>query len=166
MSATLTPSLSVSDLAVWLADQRWSQFAQSLAGAYQRYGRLTERQEASARSMYAKAQERQAQRQAQAPANPVTEVGMYRLGESIYRVKLSQAGRLYAMRFVPEAVERASRFVYEGGAIHRLSADNRMTLADAQAVGAQVGICCVCGRDLIVVENIERGIGPVCARRI
>ena len=163
MSATLTPSLSVSDLAVWLSNQRWSQFAQSLASAYQRYGRLTERQEASARSMYAKAQERQAQRQAQAPANPVTEVGMYRLGELVYRVKLSQAGRLYAMRFTPEG---ESRFAYEGGAINRLSADNRMTLADAQAIGAQVGICCVCGRDLIVQANIEAGIGPVCARRI
>lgn len=158
-----TPTISIADLAGWLADQRWSGFAQSLAQAYQRFGRLTERQEASARSMYAKAQERQAGRQAQAPANPVTEVGMYRLGDNIYRVKLSQAGRLYAMRFTPEG---ESRFVYEGGAIHRLSADNRMTVADAQAVGAQVGMCCVCGRDLIVAENIERGIGPVCARRV
>jgi hypothetical protein len=162
MSDTLTP-ISVSDLAVWLSEQTWSGFAQSLASAYARYGRLTDKQEASARSMYAKAQARQAGRQAQAPANPVTEVGMYRLGDNIYRVKLSQAGRLYAMRFTPEG---ASRFAYEGGAIHRLSADNRMTVADAQEVGAQVGMCCVCGRDLIVAENIERGIGPVCARRV
>lgn len=163
MSDTLTPSLSVSDLATWLAEQRWSSFAQSLASAFARYGRLTERQEASARSMYAKAQARQAGRQAQAPVNPVTEVGMYRLGDDIYRVKLSQAGRLYAMKFTPNG---ESRFAYEGGAIHRLSADNRMTVEDAQAVGAQVGMCCVCGRDLIVEENIARGIGPVCARRV
>ncbi len=162
MSTTLTP-ISVSDLVAWLTEQRWSAFAQSLASAYARYGRLSDKQEASARSMYEKAQARQAGRQAQAPANPVTEVGMYRLGDNIYRVKMSQAGRLYAMRFTPEG---ASRFSYEGGAIHRLSADNRMTVADAQEVGAQVGMCCVCGRDLIVAENIERGIGPVCARRV
>lgn len=159
-----TPTLiPVAELATWLGQQTWSQFAQSLASAYARYGRLTDRQEASARSMYAKAQARQAQRQVQAPANPVTEVGMYRLGDDIYRVKLSQAGRLYAMRFTPQG---ESRFAYEGGAIHRLSADNRMTVEDAQAVGAQVGMCCVCGRDLIVEENIARGIGPVCARRV
>lgn len=161
--STITTEITVAELAAWLADQRWSQFAQSLATAFARFGRLTERQEASARSMYAKAQARQAQRQAQAPANPVTEVGMYRLDDTIYRVKRSQAGRLYAMRFTPEG---ASRFAYEGGAVYRLSADNRMTLADAEAVGAQVGMCCVCGRDLIVAENIARGIGPVCARRV
>lgn len=113
--------------------------------------------------MFEKAQKRQVARQAQAPANPVTEVGMYRSGNDIYRVKLSQTGRLYAMLFTPQG---ESRFVYAGGAIHRLSADNRMTVEDAQAVGAQVGMCCVCGRDLIVQENIERGIGPVCARRV
>ena len=162
MSTTLTP-ISVSDLAVWLGQQNWSSFAISLAQQFARNGRLSDKQEASARSMYEKAQARQAQRQVEAPANPVTEVGMYRLDDAIYRVKLSQAGRLYAMRFTPEG---ASRFAYEGGAIHRLSADNRMTLADAQQVGAQVGMCCVCGRDLIVEANIEAGIGPVCARRI
>ena len=159
MSTTLTP-IPVAELAAWLADQQWSQFAQSLASAYARYGRLTDRQEASARSMYAKAQARQAGRQAQAPANPVTEVGMYRLGDDIFRVKLSNAGRLYAMRFTPEG---ASRFAYEGGAIHRLSADNRMTVADAQAVGAQVGMCCVCGRNLTADQSVEAGIGPICA---
>lgn len=159
-----TPTLiPVAELAAWLGQQTWSPFAQSVASAYARYGRISEAQERSARSMYAKAQARQAQRQAQAPANPVTEVGMYRLGDDIYRVKLSQAGRLYAMRFTPQG---ESRFAYEGGAIYRLSADNRMTVEDAQAVGAQVGMCCVCGRDLIVEANIARGIGPVCARRV
>lgn len=163
MSTSSTPVLSVSDLAGWLSQQGWSNFAQSLASSYQRFGRLSDKQFEAGMKMYDKAQLRQAERQAQAPANPVTEVGMYRLGDSVYRVKLSNAGRLYAMRFTPEG---ESRFAYEGGAIHRLSASNRMTLADAQAIGAQVGMCCVCGRDLIVQANIEAGIGPVCARRI
>lgn len=165
MSDTLTPSLSVEDLAKWLAHQQWSQFALSVARAYTRYGRLTAAQERSARSMYAKAQERRANRPAnqQAPENPVTEVGMYRLGDEIFRVKKSRAGRLYAMRFTPNG---ETRFQYVGGAIYRLSADNRMTLADARAVGAEVGICCVCGRDLIVEESVAAGIGPVCAQRV
>jgi hypothetical protein len=159
MSNTLTPSLSVPALAAWLSDQRWSRFAQDLAFAFQRFGKLTERQEAAARKMYATAQARKVQ----APANPVTEVGMYRVGDDIYRVKVSENGNFYAMRFTPNADKR---FAYERGAIMRISADNRMTLEDAKAVGAQVGICCVCGRDLIVEANIEAGIGPVCAKRI
>lgn len=162
-NTTLTPSLSVSDLCAWLATQGWSPFALSVSRQFDRNGRISDAQERAARSMFAKAQKRQAARAAQAPANPVTEVGMYRLGESVYRVKLSRAGRLYAMEFTPNG---ETRFEYANGAIYRLSADNRMTLEDAKAIGAQVGICCVCGRDLIVEANIEAGIGPVCARRI
>lgn len=166
MSATLTP-ISTHDLALWLTTQHWSNFAQSLAHAYGRYGRLTERQEASARSMYAKAQERQAGRQAQAPANPVTEVGMYLNADGVaYRVKRSQAGRLYASRYVPEAQERADRFVYEGGAVYRLDASMRMTMEQAKALGAQYAQCCVCGRDLSAEQSVEAGIGPVCAGRL
>lgn len=163
MSATLSPSLS--ELAGWLAQQGWSAFAQSLAQQYARKGHLSEKQEASARSMYAKAQERQAQRQV--PANPVTEVGMYLTPEGVaYRVKRSQAGRLYASRYVPEAQERSDRFVYEGGAVYRLDASMRMTLEQAKALGAQYAQCCVCGRDLSATESVEAGIGPVCAGRI
>lgn len=166
MSTTLTP-IPVSDLAVWLGEQTWSGFAQSLAQAFARYGRLTERQEASARSMYAKAQARQAGRQAQAPANPVTEVGMYLNAEGVaYRVKRSQAGRLYASRFVPEAQARADRFVYEGGAVYRLDASMRMTLEQAKALGARYSQCCVCGRDLSAEQSVEAGIGPICAGRL
>jgi len=166
MSATLTP-ISVSELAVWLGQQAWSQFAVSLASQFARNGSLTPAQEASARSMYAKAQARQAGRVAQAPANPVTEVGMYLNAESVaYRVKRSQAGRLYASRFVPEAQARADRFVYEGGAVYRLDASMRMTLEQAKALGAQYSQCCVCGRDLSAEVSVEAGIGPVCAGRL
>ena len=167
MSDTLTP-ISVSDLAVWLGQQTWSQFAVSLAQQFARNGRLSDKQEASARSMYEKAQARQAQRQAQAPANPVTEIGMYLNAEGVaYRVKQSKSsGRLYASRFVPEAQARADRFVYEGGAVYRLDASMRMTLEQAKALGAQYSQCCVCGRDLSAEESVEAGIGPVCAGRL
>ena len=117
--------------------------------------------------MYEKAQARQAGRQAQAPVNPVTEVGMYLNAEGVaFRVKRSQAGRLYASRFVPEAQARADRFVYEGGAVYRLDASMRMTLEQAKALGAQYSQCCVCGRDLSAEQSVEAGIGPVCAGRL
>lgn len=161
-----TTLVSVQDLALWLGAQRWSQFAQSLASAYERYGRLTEKQESSARQMYAKAQERQAQRQVDAPANPVTEIGVYERDGVVYRVKRSQAGRLYASRYNPLAEVKSERYVYEGGAIYRLSADNRISLDRAKELGAQYSQCCVCGRDLSATQSVEAGIGPVCAGRI
>lgn len=100
--------------------------------------------------------------------NPVTEVGMYRDAEGvIYRVKRSrQNGALYAMRFFPQAHNRASRFVYAKGVIARLTADLRMTVADAQRIGVQFGVCCVCGAELTATESVANGIGPVCAKRV
>ena len=165
--STSTTLIPVSELAQWLGQQAWSQFAVSLAAQYARKGSLSPAQEASARSMYEKAQTRQAARVAAAPANPVTEVGMYLNGAGVaYRVKMSRQGRLYASRFVPEAQVRADRFVYEGGAVYRLDASMRMTLEQAKALGAQYSQCCVCGRDLSAEQSVEAGIGPVCAGRL
>lgn len=99
--------------------------------------------------------------------NPVTQVGMYRDAGKIYRVKRSrQTGGLYAMEFVPEARAKANRFVYAKGVIGRLTADQRMTVADAQCVGLQFGMCCVCGAELTATESVMNGIGPVCAKRV
>lgn len=101
-------------------------------------------------------------------ANPVSELGMYRNAEGVmFRVKRSrQSGNLYAMRFVPEAQAKADRFVYERGGVFRLSADMRMTVEQAQLVGVQFGICCVCGAELTATESVANGIGPVCAKRV
>jgi hypothetical protein len=100
--------------------------------------------------------------------NPVTEVGMYRDADGkVYRVKKSrQNGNLYAMAFVPEAYTRAMRFVYARGVFGRLTADQRMKVEDAQRLGVQFGICCVCGADLTATDSVANGIGPVCARRV
>jgi hypothetical protein len=99
--------------------------------------------------------------------NPVTEVGMYRNGANIYRVRWNQAGTaLYALRFVPEATTKSERLVYEGGAIKRLSANDRLTIQEAEEVGALYGICCVCGAELTDSKSVQRGIGPVCAKKV
>lgn len=101
-------------------------------------------------------------------ANPVCELGMYRDADGVmFRVKRSRdGGNLYAMRFVPEAAVKSERFVYERGGVFRLNADMRMTVAQAQLVGVQFGICCVCGAELTATESVANGIGPVCARRV
>lgn len=111
---------------------------------------------------------------APAAATP-TEVGMYRKGEDIYRVKESEAGRLYAMKLTAisgqrlrdadEAVVRWT-FVYERGAIHQLTAADKLTLEEAKAWGIRTGTCCVCARLLTDAKSVLAGIGPVCARNV
>lgn len=142
------------------ANRERSKFYADLLDKFGRFGYLTVRQvEAVERSMNATP--------APAPENPITEEGMYRMGDAVYRVKRSrESHNLYAMRFVPEAAAKSERFVYERGAIFRLSAENRMTIEEAEALGASVGICCVCGATLSDPNSVRRGIGPVCAKRV
>lgn len=133
-------------------------FLKSLLSQWERNATLSDRQiEAVERNMTRKAN-----------TNPATEEGMYRTADgTIYRVKRSRnTGNLYAMRFRPEAMTRGTRFEYERGAMATIQATDRMTVADAQSVGLQFGICCVCGALLTNAQSIANGIGPVCAGRV
>lgn len=133
-------------------------FLTSVLTQYDRLGRLSDKQwDAVERSMNRPARVVQ--------ANPVTEIGMYVKDGVAFRVKRSTQGRLYASRYNPLGLTKSERFVFEGGAIFRLSADNRMTLAEAQQAGHEFGICCACGAELTDPESIALGIGPVCATR-
>lgn len=98
-------------------------------------------------------------RQQQQPAT-VIEQGFYVLGETIYRVKTSKAGRPYALK-----ADESGHFEYEPGGIARLSGAREMTLEDAKTFGHRFGSCCMCGRLLSDPESVEAGIGPVCASK-
>lgn len=111
-----------------------------------------------------------------AAANPVTEPGIYRDGDTVYKVQRSrQSGNLYAkvLRDLnPGQGDRLNddndrvrfEFEYAPGAVFRLTADMRMTEADARDFGLRYGVCANCGRHLKVAESVERGIGPVCIK--
>jgi len=135
-------------------------FFTSVLNGYDRFGRLSDKQlDAVERNMNRPARVVQ--------ANPVSEIGMYRKDGVVFRVKRSrQSGNLYAMRYNPLAPVKSERFTYERGGLFRLSADDRMTLAEAQDAGHEFGICCVCGAELSDPNSVARGIGPVCARNI
>jgi len=137
-------------------------FLASLFSQWRTKGSLTAKQvEAVLRNIQRDREE------AKGSINPVTEEGLYRDGDTVYRVKYNQERtRLYAKRFVPEATSKSDRFVYEGGAIKRLSASNRLTVQEAEELGARYGVCCVCGAELTDAKSIERGIGPVCAKKV
>lgn len=160
-TVTLPPLTRTERVVAWLRDNAGdNNFLRSVLANYDRWGHLSDKQ--------LDAVERNMNRPARvANPNPVTEVGMYRDDAGVvFRVKLSKQGRLYAMRFVPEAQVKSERFVYAGGAVRALRADNRMSVADAQRIGVQFGICCVCGAELTATDSVANGIGPVCAKRV
>ena len=163
MSVSTVSAPTLGELVTWADQQRWSNFAQSLVAQYQRKGYLSDAQIASLTKMYLKVASKPS---APKPANPVTEPGMYANGSDIYRVKRSESGNLYAMLYNPAGATKSERFTYARGAMATLSADDRMTLDQAETLGLKFGICCVCGAELTAEKSVGRGIGPVCASRI
>lgn len=100
-----------------------------------------------------------------------TPEGMHRTADgTIYKAQRSrESGNVYAKRLV--VVERDGApadvsFVYERGAVSKLSAETLMSLEDAKAFGALYGTCCVCGATLTDETSIALGIGPVCGARM
>lgn len=179
----MTETLSTSDLAKWLHEQTWSDFAQSLADYFDRKGVLSEKQEAAARSMHAKVVAKQAKPET-AKLDPITEPGMYRTPEgTIYRVQFGRGTKnLYAKVLVITAIEDTfdgtddndlfagtpkfkAILEYTKGAVYILSPDMMMTLEEAKSVGKAYGICCVCGAQLEDPKSVERGLGPWCAKK-
>jgi Family of unknown function (DUF6011) len=98
-----------------------------------------------------------------APRSPVVADGMYRKDGTTYKV---QTARESGKRYAKVLDEQARRFVYTPGAITRLSAEDRLTIEEAEAFGKLYGWCCVCGATLTDEKSIARGIGPVCGGRI
>ena len=170
MEAVIISETPLAQVIDWARKQAWSGFAMSIADSFDKFGKLSDRQEVAIRSMFSKnvARVAGAERVAeQVVANPITEAGMYRKDGVVFRVRKTREGnRFYALRYVPEGADAKARFVYEGGAIRRLSADDRLTLAEAQELGHQWGQCCVCGAELTDPKSVVRGIGPVCAKRV
>ena len=106
-----------------------------------------------------------------APTNPVPQVGIYVLADEVYiggasfaegtPVKIQKSrtsGHLYA-----KVWNHAARaFDYSPGVIRE---DLRpMTLAEAEAFGAQYGVCVRCGRELTDPKSVARSMGPVCVK--
>lgn len=155
-----TAELTTADLATWLAEQTWSDFAQSLAAYYNRKGTLSDKQEASARSMYAKMAAKAAKAITTEPV--ATEIGFYMMADTVYRVKQSKSGNLYAMR------RTGGEWVYAGapGRIGLLAA-HAITPEVAAQYGADTGVCIFCNAELDDREGLGRivGVGPVCSKK-
>lgn len=166
MDAPLTPADYDRAYDYIRANATRNTFLASLLTQFDRKGVLSEKQVRAVLNNIARDAERASER-AKSNADPVTECGIYRNATGVFRVaKSRESGNLYALRFVPEAGTRSERFVYAKGAVFTLTASDRLTLAQAVELGAQYGVCVVCGAELTDPTSIERGIGPVCAKRI
>jgi hypothetical protein len=101
---------------------------------------------------------------------PVTEPGMYRRGDDVFRVVWNQAQtHLYAKLYIPTYVAgklHKFEFTYDRGSIFTLDAADRMTVEEVAQLGRQTGFCWVCHRKLTVQKSILAGIGPVCAKKV
>lgn len=157
-------------LADWLAEQTWSEFAQSLARQYRSKGELSPKQVAAAEKMKASCEAKRAAREASRPApvaaeEKVTVAGLYRRTEdgAIYKVQASRSGNLYALRMV--AGTKRGSWDYESGAIRTLKASELLDLESAKQYGRETGVCCSCGATLTDKASIEAGIGPICASK-
>ena len=102
--------------------------------------------------------------------SPATE-GFYLHEGGVYKVQraVHGSGHLYAKRLVLEGIEedrRGTWWVYAKGVVSRLHQGLRLTQEEAAAFGKLYGICCICGTQLNNEVSIERGIGPVCAKKM
>lgn len=105
----------------------------------------------------------------------VTEVGMYRVGERIFKVLPARhSDRLYAKELTdfhwedgrPVANEDAGdnlKFAYAKGAMAIISDEHRMSPEDEREFGKLIGHCIDCGKLLTHPKSIDWGKGPVCS---
>lgn len=92
-------------------------------------------------------------------AGAVTEPGFYQNDNGIFKVKLSQSNRFYALELQENCWE------YAPGAMHKIKSDDKMTLERAKQYGRMTGKCILCNRLLTNENSISEGIGPICASR-
>jgi hypothetical protein len=113
------------------------------------------------------------------PSVKITEDGMYRIGEQIYKVQVAVhgSGFLYAKRLVIDspAVRDANGNISQPGQAHyerdasamaKLLPEHRLTLADAKGFGDLYGVCMRCAATLTDEDSIAAGAGPVCRGKI
>lgn len=104
----------------------------------------------------------------------VTEVGIYRVGDRIFKVLPSRSSdRHYAKELtgfhwedrLPVADEDGTplRFVYAKGAMRGIRPEHRVSLEFEKSFGQLTGTCIDCGKLLTDRRSIDYGKGPVCS---
>lgn len=102
-----------------------------------------------------------AREEARPVADKVTEVGFYLHDGQAYKVVASKtSGKLYAKKVTKGG------FVYDGGAIFKLSATELMTAEQVRVWSRTCGICANCSAELSDPISVEIGLGTHCGPAI
>lgn len=92
------------------------------------------------------------------------EDGVYKVGDTIFKVKHSQNNRQWAYKL--RIVGDTGSFHYAGSpAKHGIKPEHKLTYDDAKEFGALYSICCCCGALLTNELSVFLGIGPICGGR-
>jgi hypothetical protein len=132
---------------------------------------------------------------AQQPSGQPAEVGVYRRDGKLYVVReftprpeterdhgvrtgtVRQQGKVrYARQIIELTAAQGDRLNEQGDRIRteearaprmqfELTAADRLTVEEVEALSVKFSYCLVCGRHLRVAESVEAGIGPVCRKR-
>lgn len=159
--------LTTAQVADWLGQQGWSEFAQSLAAYHIRKGYLTEKQEAAGRSMMIKCTVREFKKAADRKAAGEVPTGMHKRADgTVVKVYTTQAGNLVGKVLVDRlgigGVEY--EFEYRGKrALNGLSGETLMSIEDARKFGRLTSQCVNCLKQLKDERSIAAGYGATCA---
>jgi Family of unknown function (DUF6011) len=143
-------------------------------------GKLIRKQDASTMIDMLKEQPWKPREDERPDGNPA-ELGVYRRDGRIYVVReFTPEGSREKVRYARELVAltegQANRLNGDGEHVryeerkaprmqHRLTDDDLMPLEDVKRLSIAYGHCIPCGAKLEAAESVERGIGPVCAKR-
>lgn len=95
-------------------------------------------------------------------ANPVTELGLYFLDGSVYKVVRSQmSNKLYAKKLDTET----GNWNYDAGYFQSLNADLKLTQEQAELFGSMHNRCACCGAWLEDIISVAYFVGPVCSKK-
>lgn len=111
-------------------------------------------------SGYSRTAEERKQHSLQVASQPAP--GFYKDRGTVFHVKHSKAGHWYALEAVTKPGGNRIRWEYAGQRA-TIRPQDRLTPEEA---GRYTAHCVMCGYRLDTPESRERGIGPVCAKRM
>jgi hypothetical protein len=107
------------------------------------------------------------------PEPPKVEIGYYLnpVDDHVYKVQASKNNpdRRYAKKLVlpPRGSHSRAQWVYQPGAMLQLAGLTTLTVEDAVAIANHLdGYCFACGARLDDPQSVQRGLGPVCYKRV
>ena len=159
----------------------WNSFASSLVEQYSKRGTLSDKQTGAAIAMLMKVKANKAQK-AEAPSVDLGNVvAMFSKAHEAIKTPKFRFEDLVISRAPDHGVNAGALYVKVNGdyagkvkegkwfgsqdILPKLQQISKDPLSSAVAYGKKTGNCSMCNRDLTRHDSIERGVGPICAKK-